>query len=267
MGTLEGIAETKGALYTSLPAHGVAVINADDAFAATFAAMAGSRRIVRFGLTSIADVRGEIVESGARMRFALRMPGAQTHVDLPLGGRHNVMNALAAAAAAYALDVPAATIRQGLESAPAVKGRLQRHVLAAGWTLIDDSYNANPGSTEAAIDALAAEAGESWLVLGDMRELGGAARELHARVGTHAHERGIARLFTVGPLAKAAAEAFGAGAVHFADQQALISALAADVHVGVNVLVKGSRGSAMDNVVRALLEPRGANGGNKRHAA
>jgi len=267
MGTLEGIAETKGALYTSLPAHGIAVINADDAFAATFAAMAGSRRIVRFSMASVADVRGEVIESGARMRFALRMPGAQTQVDLPLGGRHNVMNALAAAAAAYALDVPAATIRQGLESAPAVKGRLQRHVLAAGWTLIDDSYNANPGSTEAAIDTLAAEAGEGWLVLGDMRELGAAACELHAHVGAHARERGIARLFTVGPLAKAAADSFGAGATHFADQQALISVLAADVHMGVNVLVKGSRGSAMDNVVRALLEPRGANGGNKRHAA
>jgi UDP-N-acetylmuramoyl-tripeptide--D-alanyl-D-alanine ligase len=269
MGTLEGIAETKGALYTSLPAHGVAVINADDAFAGAFAAMAGTRRIVRFGLTAIADVRGEIIDAGTQKRFALRMPGGRSEIALPLPGRHNVMNALAAAAAAYALDIPIATIRQGLESAPSVKGRLQRHSMAHGWTLIDDSYNANPGSAEAAIDTLAAEPGDRWLVLGDMRELGTQGRELHARVGALARERGIGRLFTVGALAKAAADAFGSGATHFADQQTLAAALMADVHAGVNVLVKGSRGSAMDNVVRDLLarSPGGANGGNKRHAA
>jgi UDP-N-acetylmuramoyl-tripeptide--D-alanyl-D-alanine ligase len=269
MGTLEGIAETKGALYTSLPTHGVAVINADDAFAGTFAAMAGTRRIVRFGITSIADVRGEVIEAGEKTRFAMRMPGGRCEIALPLSGRHNVMNALAAAAAAYALDVPMAVIRQGLESAPSVKGRLQRHSMADGWILIDDSYNANPGSSEAAIDTLAAEQGDRWLVLGDMRELGPSARELHAQVGTLARRRGIGRLFTVGALAKAAADAFGSGAAHFADQQTLTAALIADVHAGVHMLVKGSRGSAMDNVVRALLacSPGGANGGDKRHAA
>jgi len=269
LGTLEGIAETKGALYTSLPASGVAVINADDAFAATFAAMAGTRRNVRFGMTQGADVRGEIVEAGAQTRFALLLPGSRSEITLPLSGSHNVMNALAAAAAAHALDVPAATIQRGLESAPAVKGRLQRHAMAGGWTLIDDSYNANPGSTDAAIRTLAGEPGEAWLVLGDMRELGQAARELHAQVGALAREHGIARLFAVGPLSGAAADAFGARAAHFADQQALIEALADGVHAGVTVLVKGSRGSAMDNVVRALLgrAPGGANGGDKRHAA
>ena len=269
MGTLEGIAETKGALYTSLPPSGIAVINADDAFAATFAAMAGTRRHVRFGMADDADVRGEVIEAGAQTRFALLLPGSRSEITLPLSGRHNVMNALAAAAAAHALDVPPATIKRGLESAPAVKGRLQRHTMAEGWTLIDDSYNANPGSTAAAIKTLAAEPGEAWLVLGDMRELGPSARQLHAQAGALAREQGIGRLFTVGPLAAAAAEAFGSGATHFADQQALIEALAGEVRGGVSVLVKGSRGSAMDKVVRALLgrAPGGANGGDKRHAA
>jgi UDP-N-acetylmuramoyl-tripeptide--D-alanyl-D-alanine ligase len=274
MGTLEGIAETKGALYTSLPPSGVAVINADDAFAATFAAMAGTRRIVRFGMGEGADpaeidVRGQIIDAGAQMRFALLLPGGRCEIALPLRGRHNVMNALAAAAAAHALDVPAATIQRGLESAPPVKGRLQRHAMARGWTLIDDSYNANPGSTEAAIKTLAGEPGEGWLVLGDMRELGPSARQLHVQVGELAREHGIGRLFAVGPLAAAAVDAFGSRALHFADQQALIDTLAKEVHSGVTVLVKGSRGSAMDNVVRALLErvPGGSNGGDKRHAA
>jgi UDP-N-acetylmuramoyl-tripeptide--D-alanyl-D-alanine ligase len=271
MGSLEGIAETKGALYSALPPHGIAVINADDAFAGLFATLAVTRRIVRFGLEHVADVRAEsLAADGAGTRFNLIVPGARVAVKLPLGGRHNVLNALAAAAMAYALEVPIATIREGLESAPAVKGRLQRHAMTGGWTLIDDSYNANPGSTRAAIDMLAADDdGEAWLVLGDMRELGPQARELHAGIGAYARERGIARLYTVGEFSAAAAQAFGDGARHFADQAALTAGLAGDLRAGVRVLVKGSRGSAMDRVVRALLErkPAGRNGGGKRHAA
>ena len=269
MGTLEGIAETKGALYTSLPAHGIAVVNADDAFAAMFCALAGTRRVIRFGIERAADVRARLLESGARERFEMSVAGTRAEIVLPMSGRHNVMNALAATAAAMALDVPMATIRRGLEIAAAVKGRLQRHAMARGWVLIDDSYNANPGSTAAAIEALAAEPGEAWLVLGDMRELGPSARDLHAGIGALARGRGIARLYTVGAFAAAATEAFGAGATHFEDQPALTAALAKDVRAGLRVLVKGSRGSAMDRVVRALLdqEPAGANGGGKRHAA
>jgi UDP-N-acetylmuramoyl-tripeptide--D-alanyl-D-alanine ligase len=267
MGTVEGIAETKGALYAALPPHGVAVINADDAFAGLFATLAGTRRTLHFGIDHAADVRGEILESGAHMRFALSLPGARAEVVLPLSGRHNVMNALAAAAIALALDVPVATIQRGLETAQPVKGRLQRHSLPGGWTLIDDSYNANPASTEAAIAAVAAEPGEAWLVLGDMRELGPQAPVLHARIGGVARAAGISRLYAVGGLAAAAAGTFGSKARYFANQSELIAALSADVHPGVSVLVKGSRGSAMDRVVRALLEGSGGNGGGTRNAA
>ena len=268
MGSLAGIAETKGAIYTALPPHGVAVINADDAFAPLFAQLAGARRTLRFALEREADVRGEVVELGAKSRFDLIADGKRLAVELPLAGRHNVQNALAAAALARALDVPLATIKHGLETAAPVSGRLIRHAMPNGWTLIDDSYNANPGSTAAAIATLAAEPGEAWLVLGDMRELGADAPKLHAATGTLARERGIARLFTVGELAQQAARAFGAGATHFADQAALARALAAAVQPGVRVLVKGSRGSAMDRVVRALLgEGNGHGGGGARHAA
>jgi len=272
MGTLEGIAETKGAIYAALPPHGTAIINADDAFAGLFATMAGSRRQLTFGIETPADVRGEILSSGKNLRFALLLPRASVEIALPLSGRHNVMNALAAAACACALDVPVATIERGLEAVAPVKGRLQRHAMPGGWTLIDDSYNANPGSTEAAIDALAAEPGEAWLVLGDMRELGRDARALHARVGAVARERGIARLYTVGELSAAAADAFGSNAAHFDDQGTLTTALETHVRAGVRVLVKGSRGSAMDRIVRALLEHGSAgksngNGGGTRNAA
>jgi len=267
MGTLEGIAETKGAIYAALPPSGIAIVNADDAFANTFIARSGTRNVISFGIEHDAEVTAQIHSLGADARFALRTPAGSIDVTLPLPGRHNVLNAAAAAAAALALDIPLATIKRGLESAAAVKGRLQRYAMAGGWNLIDDSYNANPGSTAAAIATLAAEPGESWLVLGDMRELGRDAALLHAQIGALAREHGIARLYAVGELAAAAAQAFGHGARHFANQGDLIAALRADLHAGVRVLVKGSRGSAMERVVHALRD--GANGGNggARHAA
>ncbi len=264
MGSLEGIAETKGALYTSLPAQGLVVINADDAFATFFGNLAGSRRVIRFGAN--ADVRAENIQLGAHARFTLVANSERSEISLPLNGRHNVQNALAAATCAIALDVPLARIKQGLEAAPAVKGRLQRYAMPGGWTLIDDSYNANPGSTAAAISTLVSEDGEAWLVLGDMRELGNDARALHAQTGKLAHDSGIARLYTVGELSAAAAKAFGETANHFDDQASLIAALAADVKPGIHVLVKGSRGSAMEHVVHALRGENAKTGG-ERHAA
>jgi UDP-N-acetylmuramoyl-tripeptide--D-alanyl-D-alanine ligase len=272
MGSLEGVAETKGALYTALPPHGVAILNADDAFAAVFTTMAGSRRVIRFGLDQPAAIRADIHQLGAQSQFRLHVASESVDIDLPLAGRHNVMNALAAAAVAHALDVPIATIQQGLQSVPLVKGRLVRHAMADGWTLIDDSYNANPASTAAGIATLVQEPGEAWLVLGDMRELGPQAATLHAQIGELAKRNGVARLFAVGELSRAAAEAFGAGGMHFADQSALTDALLRDLHAGVQVLVKGSRGSAMDRIVTALLAAARVsgssdNGGGARHAA
>ena len=273
MGTIEGIAETKGALYAALPPHGVAVINADDAFASTFANTSHAARTLRFGLERTdVDVSATDLRLGTRAQFRLRVGDASIDIDLPLAGRHSVMNALAAATLAHAIGVPLATIAQGLAAAPAVKGRLVRQPMPGGWTLIDDSYNANPGSTAAAIDTLVElvreqDGSEAWLVLGDMRELGAGAVTLHAQSGALAKERGVARLFTVGDLAHASALAFGDGAQHFGNQQDLVAALAAQVHPGVTVLVKGSRGSAMDRVVRALLDGAGSNGGGTRHAA
>jgi UDP-N-acetylmuramoyl-tripeptide--D-alanyl-D-alanine ligase len=164
-----------------------------------------------------------------------------------------VRNALAAASLAIGAGVPLSTIARGLSAARPVAGRLITHRLSSGATLIDDSYNANPGSLAAAIDTLAAMPGASWLVLGDMRELGDDAIALHAQAGTRAREAGIARLYTLGPLSAAAAEAFGANARHFDTHESLADALRADLSADVRVLVKGSRGSAMDRIVAALL--------------
>jgi UDP-N-acetylmuramoyl-tripeptide--D-alanyl-D-alanine ligase len=260
MGSIEGVAETKGALYQALPVDGTAIINADDAFASFFGGLAAGRRQLRFGLDQPADVGADIIEQRVDgSRFVLSTPQGDAEVALPLPGRHNIANALAATAVVLALEVPLETIVAGLEQVPGVAGRLRREVTSGGWVLIDDSYNANPSSMAAAIDTLLLAEGERWLVLGDMAELGPDARALHAGIGARARDRGVDRLFAVGPLGAATVEAFGPGGEHFDDKPALIAALKTQLHTGVTCLVKGSRSAGMEQVVVAL-------GGHPGHA-
>lgn len=257
MGSLLGIAETKGAIYEALPDDGVAVVNADDAFAPWFLQRIGARRVLRFGLENDADVRASAVLPTAEgSRFRLHTPAGSTDIVLPLAGRHNVMNALAATALALGAGAALDDVEQGLAAAAPVPGRQIPHTLRNGVVLVDDSYNANPGSVAAAIAALAQTGGEAWLVLGDMKELGEGAEALHAGIGRQARAAGIARLWTVGELSAAASQGFGEGARHFEDQSALVAALGAALRAagpGLRCLVKGSRSSAMDKVLAPLL--------------
>ena len=254
MGSLLEIANTKAAVYDDLRADGVAAINADDAFAPYFMERAGSRRLIRFGLETSAEVSAREIEIDAEgSRFTLVTPQGRAALMLAMPGRHNVRNALAATAVALALDVPLAVIVEGLQAARPVGGRQVAHRLHSGAMLVDDSYNANPGSVAAAIDTLAASGIEAWLVLGDMRELGADEVALHAQAGARAKAAGIARLYTLGALSKAASDAFGEGARSFASHAELADALSSELRGGVRVLVKGSRGSAMDRIVKALL--------------
>ncbi len=258
MGSLVGVADTKAAIYDALPADGVAVVNADDAFAPFFRARASHCRVLDFGLEASAQiVASRIVEGAEGSRFHLASPWGEADVALPRPGRHQVSNALAAAGLAFAAGATLDDVVLGLADAPEVAGRQQPHRLPNGAWLIDDSYNANPGSVAAAIDTLAAQARRekaiALLVLGDMRELGPEAAVLHARIGQHAREAGIARLFAVGELSRFAVQAFGPEAMHFADQTALSQALIPLLAPGVLCLVKGSRGSRMERVVEALL--------------
>lgn len=265
MGSLLGVADTKAAIYDALPPDGTAVINADDAFAPYFAERAHGRRLLRFGLDHSADLTArDLVATESGSRFVMVTPAGEATVELAMPGRHNVRNALAAAGLALGLGVPLATIVDGLQAARPVAGRLVTHRLAGGAHLIDDSYNANPGSLAAGIDTLAdtcrATREAAWLVLGDMRELGADAEALHAEAGRRARGAGVVRLFTLGPLSAHAAAAYGEGARHFDDHAALAEALHAELAEaggGVRVLVKGSRGSAMDRIVTALLAAEG----------
>jgi UDP-N-acetylmuramoyl-tripeptide--D-alanyl-D-alanine ligase len=180
------------------------------------------------------------------------MPHGELQITLPLFGAHTVLHACAAAAIASSLDIDDEQIKQGLEQVEPVSGRLQPVRSTSGDTLYDDSYNANPVSVVAAAKFLAAQPGTSWLVLGDMAELGDDAVELHAAVGGDLKNAGIDRLVATGDLCRHTVEAFGKGGHWFATQDEMIEMLRTSLDGSNNVLVKGSRSMGMERVVAAL---------------
>src|SRR5262252_975765 len=226
-GSLAGVAAAKGELLDHLPKAGTAVLNADDAFRADWVARSPCEFTVTFGFAKNADctVLGEPAYDTEGADFTMRLPdGEEIDVRLPLLGRQNVANALAAAAAAQAVGAGVDDIVTGLGRATAVRGRLKSLPGRGGATVVDDSYNANPGSVRAALDYLAVLGGNRVLVLGDMAELGADARALHREIGAYARGRSDA-LFTIGELAREAADAYGPGARAFADLEAARAAL------------------------------------------
>jgi UDP-N-acetylmuramoyl-tripeptide--D-alanyl-D-alanine ligase len=262
-GSVAAVAREKGALYTGLPADGVAIINADDAHAGLWQVMADQRRTILFGTRRpaafrVSEVVQRIVDDRLELQFILHSPLGELRLRVPLAGPHNALNAACAAAAAWAAGASAQEISDGLATMRNVAGRLQVRAARNGARLIDDSYNANPGSMDAAIGCLAALPEPRWLVIGDMAELGDTQRSLHAAVGERAREAGITRLYATGPLSRAATDAFGTGAQWFADVEALIAALSPELNAGVTVLVKASRSARLERVVEALAPPRGA---------
>ena len=253
-GSLAGVAAAKGELLDHLPKAGTAVLNADDAFRADWVARSPCEFTVTFGFAKHADctVVGEPVYDAAGVDFTMRLPdGERIDVRLPLLGRQNVANALASAAAAQAVGTSVDGIVTGLGRAAAVRGRLKSLAGRGGATLVDDSYNANPGSVRAALDYLAVLGGKKLLVLGDMAELGPEARALHREIGEYARGRCDA-LYAIGALAREAADAYGEGARAFADHEAARAALEPLLRPGTTVLVKASRVMGLDRLVKAL---------------
>ena len=279
-GSVEGIAKAKSEIFSRLSADGYAVINADDAFADTMRAAAAHCRIQEFGLASNAHVQGV---PGAGLN--IRTQGQTLSPRFQLSGDHNGMNALAAVAAVQCLDVRPVNIVRGLENVRAVPGRLEKKPGVQGALLIDDSYNANPDSTQSAVNVLTKYSGTRYLVLGDMAELGPDAEILHARIGAYARKQGVDGLWTIGPLASHAQKGFSSAAktvvslaggvsarkesagqsdangdpkqratgAHFTDQESLIQDLRQYLTDGVTVLIKGSRSARMERVVKGLL--------------
>lgn len=253
-GTLEGVARSKGEIFAGLDESGTAVINADDDFANLWQQLAGHRRIVRFGLRQPAEVTSHWRATRNGSQLNVTTPVGNLELDLALSGEHNVMNALAAIAATLAVGVRLPDIKAGLEAVQAVPGRLQLLAGRKGSRILDDTYNANPASLAAALRVLGGFDGRKVLVLGDMGELGTETERMHAAAGQMAHEAGVARLVTVGPMAAVAAGVFGNNARACASHAEAIEALAELLGPDVTVLVKGSRLSHMEVVVTALRE-------------
>jgi UDP-N-acetylmuramoyl-tripeptide--D-alanyl-D-alanine ligase len=265
MKTVADVAAEHAAILRALPAGGVAVLNADDPHIDMWHAAAHERsgvRIAEFALDAPAPTR--LLAAGGRLRetivdetiagetIVFATPAGEATARLAALGRHNAANALAAIAASLAIDVPIGTIVRGLEAFRPVAGRLVPHTSIAGAAVIDDTYNANPDSVEAAIDVLAAAPPPRWLVLGDMGEVGDNGPRFHDEIGAYARAAGVDRLFAVGALTAASVSAFGAGAQHFASVEALARHVADAVAADTTVLVKGSRFMRMERVVAAL---------------
>ena len=246
-------------MVVGLPASGTAVINGDDTYASLWRASTAAR-VCSFGLRHEADfcaeeLRLEVGAQGFCTRFRLRSPLGAAAVTLALAGRHNVVNALAAAAAAVSAGASLAQVASGLSQMQAVRGRLQFRRTRHGAWLIDDSYNANPSSVRAGLEVLSELPGRRWLVLGDMAELGEAAEASHRELGELARSLGVERLYSFGTLAALAADGFGAGAERYRDAAELARALDATLSAEVRVLIKGSRVNRLERVVEALLAP------------
>lgn len=257
-GSLQGVARAKGEIYAALPSTGVAVVNMDDRFAPDWLVNLTNRRVLRVSFKDVsADCFAQDIQTSANsLEFAISLNGQAMQVSLNAQGEHNVRNALMAAACASAVGADLQKIKQGLANFAPVAGRMSRHVGVNDAAIIDDSYNANPGSVRAAIDVLAQKT-NSILVLGDLGELGPEAVQLHAELGDYARAKKLSHLFTVGNLSESASNAFGLGAQHFGDKAALVAHLKTIANNKTTILIKGSRSAAMDTVVRELCVSAG----------
>ncbi len=260
VGTLDGVARAKGELYARMRTTATAVANAGDERVSALAARFPGR-VVRFGDGAEVAASAVRCDAAGAATFELAVAGRSTPVRLAIPGRHNVANALAAAAAAHALGIDVAAMRRGLERVAPVGNRMRRITLPNGVTIVNDSYNANPASVAAGLQTLHdAAAARRIAVLGDMLELGAASAELHREVGRLAAELGIDALYLLGDYATETAAGartqMPADAVHVAASHAAIAAqLGGAVQPGDWVLVKGSRGQRMEEVVRLLGVP------------
>lgn len=256
-GSVDGVAAAKAEIYQELAPGGTAVVNGDDAYAGFWLERTRARRQITFGLNSQADVTATAVEldpASGQTRFELALRGHKATVELGLCGAHNVMNALAAAACCCALDIPLEQVTSGLGQVRAVAGRMQLKPGRHGAGILDDSYNANPGSLRAALEVACAMPGRCWLALGDMGELGAGGAALHEQAGAQARALGVERLYGIGELAAHAVTGFGAGGAHFTEPDDLVEALRAALLPDVVLLVKGSRSMAMERIVGALAQ-------------
>lgn len=256
-GSLQGIVQAKGEIIDGLKPDGTMVLNADDANCGIWQQRAAGKKTVLFSLLNKHGkahfhARAIGIDASAHTTFTLVTPEGEKPVAMKLLGKHNITNAVAAAAAAMAAGASVEDVARGLGNVEPVKGRLCPLSGLQGSRLIDDTYNASPSSFNAAVDVLMCHAGPKYLVAGDMRELGDEAVSAHQSVGEYAARAGVDELLAVGELSKYMVGAAGSRARHFDNKEALVQACKKLAGPNVTFLVKGSRGARMDTVVSAL---------------
>jgi UDP-N-acetylmuramoyl-tripeptide--D-alanyl-D-alanine ligase len=250
LGDVSGVAKAKGEIFLGLTENGTAILNRDDAHFNYWLQLISKHTYLSFGLEHPADITANYTSG---QPITIKTPKGEITVALPLLGKHNVMNALAATAATLAVGVDLFAIKAGLENVKPAPGRMHQYVLANHAKVIDDTYNANPFSLQAAINTLATFAGTKILVLGDMKELGPDAKQFHFDAGQKIKTAGIQYLFTFGNLSAATTEGFGQNALHFSERDKLIATLLPLLKHDVTVLVKGSRSMQMEKIIAGII--------------
>lgn len=253
-GSVEDIAAAKGEIFDNLGRSGTAVINADQSWSQQWRDRASPVKIIDYGVTTAAAVGAKSIQSRGMSgtHFIATTPLGEVALLLQLPGLHNVSNALAAIAVGLACELSLAEIKQGLESVMPVAGRLSTRQVSSGAQVIDDCYNANPGSVRAAIDLLSSCDGDTTLILGTMGELGADSSAMHTDIGAYAKASGVDQFWGVGPELEEAVAAFGKGGRFFAEKSLALEALPGAFATGDIVLIKGSRSTAMEHVLHAL---------------
>lgn len=258
-GSVEGVSRAKGEIYQGLGNDGIAIINNDDTYSDYWKDLNTERQVISFGLQQGADVFADIVIRETAQQLNIHSAQGQVTVNLNLLGKHNAMNALAATAAAIAVEIPLSRIKIGLEKLQPVNGRLQLKSGIRGSRVIDDTYNANPTSLHAALDVLSEFPGQHYLALGDMGELGNDAEAMHADAGMQARQSGVGRLYTLGNLARHAASSFGKHSYSFDDHKSMVEQITQDLEQDVTLLVKGSRRMQMEKIIAACVPDNNGN--------
>lgn len=252
-GSVAGVAQAKGEIIHGIRDGGTVVLNADDQYLEVWLEKSKRLNVMTFGFADHATVKGTINED---QTLSVSVNDVVININLPLPGKHNAYNALASIAVGIAFDIDINEIKNGLENADQVHGRLQLKQGMLGATIIDDTYNANPASLQAAIEVLCSQSKEPWLVLGDMGELGEETISIHAHMGELAKAAGVKKLFGLGELAKQAVDEFGENGYFFNKHDVLSRELLNQMNENCCILIKGSRTMHMEDVVNFLIESK-----------
>jgi len=261
VGSMEGVVSAKGELLEKIRPGGVAILNADDPNVGALARKTEEKTLY-FGFSDAADVRAQSIETtGAGANFTLVLPGGKIRATLSAPGRFMIANALAAAAAGHCMGISIEDIKTGLEQFQHDPGRMDIVQIGDGVTVINDTYNANPASMEAAMETLGELAGENrkFIVIGDMMELGKNAESMHRRVGSKAAEVGAERVWSAGLFAEAVARGAREGGmspekIAAGSPDQIVEDIKKYLEPGDWALVKGSRAMKMEKIVHRLRD-------------